>query len=56
MAGLLEKDIRLLWGNKTDTCNFVCNCSCSRIFRQRKFYHWISAVCGRDDCNQHDCV
>ena len=42
--------------NKTDTCNFVCNCSCSRIFRQRKFYHWISAVCGRDDCNQHDCV
>ena len=37
MAGLLEKDIRLLMGNKTDTGNFVCNCSCSRIFRQRNF-------------------
>ena len=56
MAGLLEKDIRLLWGTKQTLVILFCNCSCSRIFRQRKFYHWISAVCGRDDCNQHDCV
>ena len=52
----IGKRYSVIMGNKTDTGNFVCNCSCSRIFRQRKFYHWISAVCGRDDCNQHDCV
>lgn len=32
MAGLLEKRYSVIMGNKTDTGNFVCNCSCSLHF------------------------
>lgn len=56
MAGLLEKDIRLLWGTKQTLVILFAIAVAVAFFRQRKFYHWISAVCGRDDCNQHDCV
>ena len=52
MAGLLEKDIRLLWGTKQTLVILFAIAVAVAFSGNGNFI----IVCGRDDCNQHDCV